>query len=105
MALWHSARSEDADVSDNLLGQVPVLRRRPSPDIGRTEEIRDNDPSFLDGLLRSHRFNRHKNIDTALDPAQPALITPTCQRFGCFFTAGSQNPCYACDRQNVPILT
>ena len=73
MALWHSARSEDADVFDNLLGQVPVLRRRPSPDIGRTEEVVDNHPNVLPKHARVRSalpLLDSLDVGTALDVAR-----------------------------------
>ena len=76
----HPLGGDDNGVSDYLLGQVPMLARRPPPNvIVRAEELRRDDPRVFPPRARVDGVKVYRCVETTADTHQPSSLGQICK--------------------------
>jgi hypothetical protein len=82
MALRHCSGCEYANVPKYLFGEIPMLRCRPSTDIGWIKKLWDQYPRILKSVVGGFGFDGNGHVNSSFDVRKPALTTPSRKRLG-----------------------
>ena len=77
MSVADGLASDHDDIFENLLGEVPMLRRRAACDVCGRKYCRNEDPGIVQDAFRTERIEGRGDVCSGPDPAQPTLLAPS----------------------------